>query len=77
MALPTRRALKLVITSTYAAGVERAQEPVLRPTGVPAMGTNLGDLLLVAVDTPESTNIVSVDEASRILFLAGESIAQG
>ncbi len=33
------------------------------PMHMSVMSTNFSDLLLIAVDTPEGTNIVSVDEA--------------
>ena len=38
------------------------------------MGSYLCNLLFITVNAPESANIVSVDEAVRILLLSGEGI---
>ena len=41
------------------------------------MGANFSDLFFITMDAPEGTNVISVDEAFRILLLAWKSVAHG
>ena len=50
-------------TSAHAARVEAAEEGELRPVHVSLVGADLGDLLFVALDAPEGTDVVSVEPA--------------
>jgi hypothetical protein len=57
-----------VLTSTNTAGIVRAEESELRPGHMPMMGTYFTYLFFIPLDTPECTNIVTIDKASRLLL---------
>lgn len=59
-----------VLTSTNTAGIVRAEESELGPGHVPMMGTYFTYLFLVPLDTPECTNIITIDKAPRLLLPA-------
>lgn len=61
-------------TSSDAAGVESAEELELGPVQMAVVGSYFGDLLFVALDTPEGANVVSVDEALGGVLLGGGGI---
>ena len=46
------------------------------PANMSTMSTYFGNLLFITVDAPESTNIISVNEAVWILFFSRKCIAQ-
>lgn len=66
-----------VHTSSNTAWVKGAQETILGPADVTVVGADFGDLLFVAVDTPEGTNVISVDEAFGIFLLALHGRGEG
>ena len=67
--IPLEREFKSWITSSDATGVECSEESELWPVKDAVMGSDLGDLFLITLDTPEGTNVVSVDEAVSIVLL--------
>lgn len=50
--------------------IESAEESVLWPGEMTVVGTNFGDHFLITLDTPMCTNIISVNEALRLILLA-------
>lgn len=55
-------------TSANTAGVVSTPGSELRPGEMSVMRAHLGYLLLVALDTPEGTDVITVDEAPLLLL---------
>ena len=62
---------KLNSTSSDATGVIGAPGSELRPGKMSVMSSDLGDLFLVALDTPVCSNVISIDEALLVLVGLG------
>lgn len=60
---------KREITSSDAAGIEGAEESELWPVENSVMGADFGDLFFVTLDTPEGTDVISINEAVSIVLL--------
>ena len=62
------REYRLIITSPHASRVVGTEESKLWPGIMSMMGTNFTHLFLISLDTPESSNIISIEEATGFLF---------
>ncbi len=62
--------MNILVTSSNTAGVVGAKKAELRPMYMSSVGTDLRNLFFVTFNTPEGTNIVSVDEAFGWLVIA-------
>ena len=58
-----------LITSSDAAGIESSEESELWPFKNSVMWSYFGDLFFVTLDTPEGTDIISINEAVSIVLL--------
>jgi hypothetical protein len=60
---------KVSITSSDAAGIKGSEEPELWPFENSVMGSDFCDLFFIPLDTPEGTDVVSINEAVSIVLL--------